>query len=1689
METLNLYPQPKSTLEVMDDAPPDSTPREMSSEEEQRAASQKAKRAQLLKLEQMYRSLNFKDESKRVKNKTDTFSATESISLKDIEKEKARLQGMQEASKRKALQNNQDVASRTQDLKQDRAALTVQALYRGHLGRRRMSLVRYLQAVATQDEMPSDWVQIADETTGDVWYYDKTNNVSQWEKPAAMKSERSAVSQRKSVRTTAPPDPVQTKSLIMSMSLPTLAKVNSKKPVRARSVLAASMSEKSELLRERAAQQDINKELKIIKLDQKDALLAPDGSFKPQLRTVVQDALLDTRFDNVSTVLSDQRWFDKNDEAFVAMDQVAKSKLQSRHVESRLDLNKTPMVAQLNICTKKAAQKVGMLRMEPGAEDGVLVAPGGTTALSPSDLTLNNIAHNGFDQADQGAMCFGCWSAGFSRKCTLHDDGSKIKPSQTMLLCRNWDLDVMRRRYRSEEIQEIFLQQESSLRFDVKHKKFYTVVEQRHPIYRLCSQQLEVGNNRMLIFCKVKYWMLSMAEEFRQGNVAADKEDKSRIFRLRRGLLHLSRIHRFTATNKSLLPLPPITGYSWAERLGRVQHLFKHLDSASGQEVDIIISDPLPVPKELYKAREYHLSLPKTFPLPRPGAKVGLSSDPNATLPGNIFIPDLSPSAWVERICSATASESMEFALGQIKALTPVTPLEVQTRSKRPAPTTMKFATIGNKPTPGNLAVGGLPVEMLVYQIISTYFPPQYGAFMVMDKGSISPGVSPEVTISFKSLLMPPTQEPYVERPLEHALNYRRVPTIGLNSNISADDKYYYGRNRPEQTGEQDPHGFRTATWAPQLMTIVETDPQVFVPGQSVASLNDPKANLSYTTHADASYPFCEPSTRDNSTLDFYHLLLNGVISVSKAQVFTALTVQEPGAFQKSYRLDQPLGHLVASVYRSWAYRQQDTIQEFKTDDGVSYWYHRKTGQTFWERPRQAEEEVSPLQGGIVLDMDHAEEPMMISRGEAGLERRYDQGEFRDIMLNHLESKKEAVARRKAAAVTVRNARERGTIPPLLDLNSTANLPAASFDNVLEDGVAAGYSQSMIPNSEPSSQLQLDALGSTHDLMQYYAHGNDRQGPGAGTDEHQTQVHHRENGVVRGSNLDDPSALVLQQQFPSSVDMGMGGPMGIQMGSFASRGSMPAPVRAPFTAQPAAAMGGMGGMGMGGLDAAVINNLTQTIGAMFANMANMDRSNPQDMIQLGLGMGMALMQTGAANNVAQGHIQQIQEPFNQHMQISSQHSQSGEDKDMMPVVNIPSFAEDQHSVFSQSQDDNADPVPTATPSAVPQHQAISREPIGRVHPTAVLSSDRMLDHHEEQQQRRSTADKLSVPLNTMEKARNLVVEAKPSETPDMVPVKAAAEAKPTNAEQAIYDESAVPLVAYPELSTMPAKGAPPTYTRKPPAGLGTRFVSREEESTQLQVPGANHLRRTVMPLPVGFFDAIEAKHVAQQAVDYLPQVPNFPQSRTIGRVKPRSAAADWLMISFDPWSAGKNPLGTEFVPSLMARADRLLKDTEGKAAETIETLNTNVLGGAFVNVQDEAGLSQQRADISKAQIMAQDFRKLCSLCRHGKFADAEQLINQPDWAVPVDFQDDQGNALLHVAAQNGSKRLVKLCLRRGASLDLQNLTGQTALHFAYGYDYKDLGQYLVDKGANDAIRNKDGLTCYEGLGARELAML
>lgn len=513
-----------------------------------------------------------------------------------------------------------------------------------------------------------------------------------------------------------------------------------------------------------------------------------------------------------------------------------------------------------------------------------------------------------------------------------------------------------------------------------------------------------------------------------------------------------------------------------------------------------------------------------------------------------------------------------------------------------------------------------------------------------------------------------------------------------------------------------------------------------------------------------------------------------------------------------------------------------------------------------------------------------------------------------------------------------------------------------------------------------------------------------------------------------------------------------------------------------------------------GMDGNMISALTEGLAKIMGAM-NAAHANPQDMIQMGMGMGMMLLQSGAVQGVVGGQLgdnnnraaaDSSTSPTGKKAHRAPQdmsHAQFSEGGIAFPILSDQEF---QEASQAQASRDVISNVSLAKP--IGRSSGAEREPIGEPFPTAHFSDNKVLDKTEMQRQSSQTGAMINQPLTSLQEARELKMVINPTVTPDMAPKKLT-ETLPQNAEEAMKEK--VPVLAYPELSSHVPGGPPDAVKRHGPAGLGTSYVALEDGEKQAKVEGSNGiLRKTAMPLPTGFAAAIYAKHSAKQEVDYLPMVPNLPQPRTVGRVKPRSSAMDWLAVNFDPWSAGKRPLNCEFIANLNSKADNLFHGKSmAEALDQIDLMRETATKGAFASTEDAEGLAEKRAEITKAQILIQSFTKVCSLARHGKITDVEEVINQPEWSVPIDYQDEQGNTLLHMAAQNGSKRMVKTCLRRGASLNVQNLTGQTALHFAFGYGYDDLGNYLLKLGADDSIKNKDGLTCYEGLGARELELL
>ncbi|GMH51731.1 hypothetical protein TL16_g01072 [Triparma laevis f. inornata] len=103
-----------------------------------------------------------------------------------------------------------------------------------------------------------------------------------------------------------------------------------------------------------------------------------------------------------------------------------------------------------------------------------------------------------------------------------------------------------------------------------------------------------------------------------------------------------------------------------------------------------------------------------------------------------------------------------------------------------------------------------------------------------------------------------------------------------------------------------------------------------------------------------------------------------------------------------------------------------------------------------------------------------------------------------------------------------------------------------------------------------------------------------------------------------------------------------------------------------------------------------------------------------------------------------------------------------------------------------------------------------------------------------------------------------------------------------------------------------------------------------------------------------------------------------------------------------------------------------------------------------------------------------------SLARHNRYDALKELMSDELNPLHPDQSDKKGNTILLVACQNGLKRIVKLSLKMGADINATNNAGNTALHFCYMYGFgSNLAGYLIEKGADDGIRNLRGKVCYE----------
>ena len=109
-----------------------------------------------------------------------------------------------------------------------------------------------------------------------------------------------------------------------------------------------------------------------------------------------------------------------------------------------------------------------------------------------------------------------------------------------------------------------------------------------------------------------------------------------------------------------------------------------------------------------------------------------------------------------------------------------------------------------------------------------------------------------------------------------------------------------------------------------------------------------------------------------------------------------------------------------------------------------------------------------------------------------------------------------------------------------------------------------------------------------------------------------------------------------------------------------------------------------------------------------------------------------------------------------------------------------------------------------------------------------------------------------------------------------------------------------------------------------------------------------------------------------------------------------------------------------------------------------------------------------------ASLSVDDTETVFSRVRHNRFDQVEAALK----TFPIETRDSFGNTLITTAAQQNGRKMVKLLLRFHANINSQNGKGNTALHYACFFEYKELAVTLKKYGAKDNIKNADGDICY-----------
>ena len=84
----------------------------------------------------------------------------------------------------------------------------------------------------------------------------------------------------------------------------------------------------------------------------------------------------------------------------------------------------------------------------------------------------------------------------------------------------------------------------------------------------------------------------------------------------------------------------------------------------------------------------------------------------------------------------------------------------------------------------------------------------------------------------------------------------------------------------------------------------------------------------------------------------------------------------------------------------------------------------------------------------------------------------------------------------------------------------------------------------------------------------------------------------------------------------------------------------------------------------------------------------------------------------------------------------------------------------------------------------------------------------------------------------------------------------------------------------------------------------------------------------------------------------------------------------------------------------------------------------------------------------------------------------------------IEERDDKGNTFLNLSVQCCCKPIIKFLLHKGANSNSQNKKLNTPLHYALTYQNFKLADLLIRNGADENIKNRDGLAPWQCLNSK-----